>query len=329
MEGFDTHEAGKLLAAFVDDLSNWYVRRSRRRFWRGDPAALATLHETLRTLTLLLAPLMPFVTEKVWQDMIVAVDPAAAESVHLASYPVADDALIDVSLGAQMALARRLVELGRAARAESGVKTRQPLSSALASAQGLDRLGAELIAEIASELNVGTVLPMEQSLVDASAKANFRALGKRFGKRVQEVAAAIAASDGRAVVDVAGEPIELAPDEVFVTETPREGWAVASEPGATVALDLRLTPELRRAGLARDAIRLIQEARKATGLDVSDRIELRYSASRDDMAEALSEHRDLIADEVLATTYGPGEPTWDGKPHEDPELGLTFWLRTA
>jgi isoleucyl-tRNA synthetase len=283
---------------------------------------------------------MPFVTEKVWQDMIVAVDPAAAESVHLASYPVADDSLIDVSLGAQMALARRLVELGRAARAESGVKTRQPLSSALASAPGLDRLGAELIAEIAAELNVGTILPMERSLVDASAKANFRALGKRFGKRVQEVAAAIAASDaaalkrdfasdGRAVVDVAGEPIELAPDEVFVTETPREGWAVASEPGATVALDLRLTPELRRAGLARDAIRLIQEARKATGLDVSDRIELRYSASRDDMAEALSEHRDLIADEVLATTYGPGEPTWDGKPHEEPELGLTFWLRTA
>jgi isoleucyl-tRNA synthetase len=339
MEGFDTHEAGKLLAAFVDDLSNWYVRRSRRRFWRGDPAALATLHETLRTVTLLLAPLTPFVTERVWQDMVVAVDPASADSVHLATYPTVDESLIDASLGSQMALARRLVELGRAARAESGVKTRQPLSSALASAQGLDQLGPELIAEIASELNVGTVLPMEQSLVDASAKANFRALGKRFGKRVQEVAAAIAAADaavlnrslaaGTASLLVGDETIELTPDEVFITETPREGWAVASESGATVALDLRLTPELRRAGLARDAIRLIQEARKATGLEVSDRIELRYAASREDTAEALAEHRDLIADEVLATTFGPGEPAWDGKPHEEPDLGLTFWLRTA
>jgi isoleucyl-tRNA synthetase len=339
MAAFDTHEGGKLLAAFVDDLSNWYVRRSRRRFWRGDPAALATLHETLRTVTLLLAPLTPFVTERVWQDMVAAVDPAAASSVHLASYPTADESLIDPALGSQMALARRLVELGRTARAESGVKTRQPLAGALASAQGFDRLGPELIAEIASELNVGTVLPMEQSLVDASAKANFRALGKRFGKRVQEVAAAIAATDaadlkrslagGTASLVVGDETIELTPDEVFITETPREGWAVASESGAAVALDLRLTPELRRAGLARDAIRLIQEARKATGLEVSDRIELRYSATRDDTAEALSEHRDLIADEVLATTFGPGEPTWDGKPHEEPDLGLTFWLRTA
>ena len=339
MAGFDTHEAGKLLAAFVDDLSNWYVRRSRRRFWRGDPAALATLHEALRTVTLLLAPITPFVTERVWQDMVVAVDPAAAASVHLASYPSADDSLIDPALGSQMALVRRLVELGRTARAESGLKTRQPLSSALASAAGLDQLGSELIAEIAAELNVGTVLPMGQSLVDATAKANFRPLGKRFGKRVQQVAAAIAAADaaalkrdlaaGTASLVVGDETIELTPDEVIITETPREGWAVASDAGATLALDLHLTPELRRAGLARDAIRLIQEARKATGLEVSDRIELRYSASREDTAAALAEHRDLIADEVLATRFGPGEPSWDGKPHEEPELGLTFWLRPA
>jgi isoleucyl-tRNA synthetase len=339
MEAFDTFEVGKLLAAFIDDLSNWYVRRSRRRFWRGDPAALATLHETLRTVTLLLAPITPFVTEKVWQDMVVAVDPAAAASVHLAAYPSFSPAMIDPSLSSQMALARRLVELGRTARAESGVKTRQPLSSALASAQGLDQLGPELIAEVAAELNVGLVLPMSESLVDASAKANFRALGKRFGKRVQEVAAAIAAADaaalkrdlatGSASLPVGDETITLTPDEVIITETPREGWAVASETGATVALDLHLTPELRRAGLARDAIRLIQEARKATGLEVTDRIELRYAASRPDVAEALAEHRDLISDEVLAATFGPGEPSWDGKPHEEPELGLTFWLRSS
>ncbi|GAA5194394.1 isoleucine--tRNA ligase [Rugosimonospora acidiphila] len=340
MAAFDTQETGKLLAAFVDDLSNWYVRRSRRRFWRGDPAALATLHEALRTVTLLLAPITPFITERVWQDLVAAVDPTAAPSVHLAAYPEVDEGLIEPGLGERMALARRLVELGRTARAESGVKTRQPLARSLASAQGFDALGPELIAEIAAELNVAEVLPVtasEDSLVDTTAKANFRLLGKRFGKTVQDVAKAIAAADaaalkrelaaGTATVTVGGEPVALATDEVIITETPREGWAVASEGGATLALDLHLTPELRRAGQAREAVRLIQEARKSSGLEVSDRIELRYVATREETAAALDEHRALVADEVLATSFGPGEPSWESEAHEDADLGLTFWIR--
>ncbi|KHD74022.1 isoleucine--tRNA ligase, partial [Actinoplanes utahensis] len=259
MAAFDTQEAGKLLAAFVDDLSNWYVRRSRRRFWRGDPAALATLHEALRTVTLLLAPIVPFITEKVWQDLVVAVDPQAAPSVHLTDYPVPDESLIDARLGTQVESTRRLVELGRTARAESGVKIRQPLSRSLASAPGFAALDPELIAEIAAELNVAAVLPVsasEESLVDTTAKANFRTLGRRFGKQVQAVAKAIAAADaaalkrdlaaGAATVTVDGEPVALTGDEVIITETPREGWAVASEAGASLALDLHLTPELVR-----------------------------------------------------------------------------------
>ncbi|MBB4684799.1 isoleucine--tRNA ligase [Amycolatopsis jiangsuensis] len=338
MEAFDLQEAGKLLAGFVDDLSNWYVRRSRRRFWRGDPAALATLHEAVRTLTLLLAPITPFVTERVWQDLVVPAEPEAPLSVHLATYPVAEESLVDPALREQMDLARRLVELGRTARAESGMKIRQPLSRALASAQGFAELGSELLAEIAAELNVGAVLSLAEAggpLVDTTAKAHFRPLGKRFGKGVQDVAKAIAAADaaalqrdlaaGTASVLVGGEPVALSPDEVIVTETPREGWAAVSEAGATLALDLALTPQLRRAGLARDAIRLVQEARKAGGLEVSDRIELRYVAADDDTAEALAEHHDLVAEEVLATVFAPGEPEWAEKPHE--EAGLTFWLR--
>ncbi|MEU7908630.1 isoleucine--tRNA ligase [Actinoplanes sp. NPDC049118] len=344
LAAFDTHEAGKLLAAFVDDLSNWYVRRSRRRFWRGDPAALATLHEVLSAVTLLMAPITPFVTERVWQDMVLPVTPTAAQSVHLAAYPVADESLIDPALSERMALARRLVELGRAARADSGVKTRQPLSRALASAHGFADLSGELLAEIAAELNVGVVLPVGSagdSLVDTTAKANFRPLGKRFGKRVQQVAAAVAAADatelkeslrsgGHASVVVDGETITLGPDEVIITETPREGWAVAAEAGATLALDLHLTPELRRAGLARDAIRLIQEARKSSGLEVSDRIVLRYTATRDETATALGEHAGLVADEVLATDYAAGEPDWAGAvAHREETIGLTFWLNKA
>ena len=341
MAAFDTQEAGKQLAAFVDDLSNWYVRRSRRRFWRGDPAALATLHEALRTVTLLLAPLIPFVTERVWQDIMVAVDPTAAPSVHLAAYPEANESLIDPRLGEQMAVARRLVELGRTARAESGVKTRQPLARSLAAAPGFADLDPQLIAEIAAELNVAVVLPLsaaETSLVDTTAKANFRSLGKRFGKAVQDVAKAIAAADptdikralasGEATVTVNGAPMILGPDDVIITETPRHGWAVASEAGATLALDLQLTPHLRRAGLAREAIRLIQDARKTSGLKVSDRIELRYAA-HNGIAEALDEHRDLIADEVLAVRFGPGPPDWAATPYQDADLGLTFWLRRA
>ena len=337
MEAFDTQRAGKALSAFIDDLSNWYVRRGRRRFWRGDPAALATLHEAVVTVTKLLAPITPFVAERVWQDMVVPVTPDAPESVHLAAYPVADPALIDTTLSADMALVRRLVELGRTARAESSVKTRQPLSRALVSAPGLSSLDASLIEQITDELNVQSVQSLVEaggSLVDTTAKANFRTLGKRFGKTVQAVAAAIAAADaavlsaalrssGTATVEVDGVAVSLGPDEVVITETPRSGWAVASGGGATVALDLEITPPLRRAGVARDVVRLVQEARKAGGLDVSDRIVVRYEAGAD-TAAALAEHGAMIADEVLATDFGAG--TGSGTPVTDAALDLKFWI---
>jgi isoleucyl-tRNA synthetase len=342
MNAFDTQRAGKALSAFVDDLSNWYVRRGRRRFWRGDLAALATLHEALETLSRLLAPMIPFIAERVWQDLVVPVTPGAPVSVHLATYPVVDEALIDHQLSAQMALVRRLVELGRAARADSGVKTRQPLSRALVSAHGQVELPAELIAQITDELNVDALESLASvggSLVETTAKANFRTLGKRFGKRVQEVAKAILAADaaalnaslkvdGAATVVVEGEDVRLTPDEVVITETPREGWAVASDAGATVALDLHITPELRRAGVARDVIRLIQDARKSSGLDVADRIELRYLTTEEETAAALAEHATLIADEVLATDFTPGEADW-ARPFLDEGTGLTFRLRKA
>jgi isoleucyl-tRNA synthetase len=343
LEGYDTQRAGKLLSAFVDDLSNWYVRRSRRRFWQGDKAALRTLHEVVETVTKLMAPLTPFLTERVWQDLVVPVTPDAPESVHLSSWPQADLSAIDPELSRQMVLVRRLVELGRATRAESGVKTRQPLRRALIAANGFESLDPELHTQITEELNVESLAALSEvggSLVDTTAKANFRALGKRFGKRVQDVARAVAAADaaalslalreGTASVEVDGEKITLAPDEVIITETPREGWSVASDSGATVALDLEITEELRRAGLARDAIRLIQEARKNSGLDVADRIVLRWDAVEPGVAAALSEHSGLIADEVLATEFVRGEADGSyGDPFTEDSLTLTFRLRKA
>ena len=188
--------------------------------------------------------------------------------MHLATYPVADDRQIDGALSAQTALVRSLVELGRAARADAGVKTRQPLSAALASAPGFEDLPADLLAEMAAELNVGSVTSVSAAagrLVDTVAKANFRTLGKKFGPTVKAVAAAIAAADaaslkdsldrsGSASITVDGTAITLGPDDVVITEKPLEGWAVSHNAGATVALDLHITPELHRSGLAREAM---------------------------------------------------------------------------
>ena len=348
LEAFDTQRAGRLVSAFVDDLSNWYVRRSRRRFWDGDPGALATLHECLRRVTLVMAPLTPFVTEQVWQDLVVSTEPGAPDSVHLASWPEVDDTVVDEALATDMALVRRLVELGRAARAGSSVRTRQPLPRALVAATGWAGLSDALRAEVAEELNVVELVALDGGggdLVDVTVKANFRALGKRFGKRTPEVAAAVAAADaeaflaalrtdGAAVVEVGDETVSVTADEVLVTESPREGWSVESAAGETVALDLTLTPALRRAGLAREVVRAVQEARKAAGLEVSDRIEVAWASEQPETVAAVEEHAAAIAAEVLATGFarvaGSGRPAEDpGAPGSVAELGLTFTLRRA
>lgn len=338
LENFDTQRAGSLITQFVDDLSNWYVRRSRRRFWEGQPAALWTLHETLDIVARLMAPLAPFISERVWQDLVVATDPAAPESVHLAAWPECDAALVDAEANVAMQLTRRLVELGRSARAEAKVKTRQPLRRLLVSSAALGRLNPELVAEIEAELNVGAVESFGAAgdLVDHSAKGNFRALGKRFGKQTPLVAQAIAAADaaalaaalhdtGKATVDFEGGT-EVTADEVIVSERPREGWSVVNEQGETVALDLELTPELVRAGLAREVVRLLQETRKSSGLEVSDRITVRWAAEGD-VAAALRSEGAMVADEVLAVSLTEAEPG-EGWITDD-DLGLSFEVAKA
>jgi isoleucyl-tRNA synthetase len=339
LEDFDTQGAGRLLAQFVDDLSNWYVRRSRRRFWDGDPAALGTLHEVLDVLTRLMAPFTPFVTEEVWARAVAPGLADAVDSVHLAAWPAVDEAARDEQLVEQVALVRRLVELGRAARTSAKVRTRQPLARALVAAPRWRSLPRDLVAEVADELNVAELVELstvEGGLVDVAVKVDFRAVGRRLGKQVQAVAKAVAAADpaalvaayraGTASVEVDGVPVPLEEGDLVVTETPREGWTVASGGGLTVALDLTLTPELERAGLAREAIRLLQEARKAAGLEVSDRIELWWTADGP-MAEALAEHAEQVAGEVLAVAVHAGEPG-AGTGVEGPE-GSRFWLAKA
>ncbi|CAN5145561.1 isoleucine--tRNA ligase [soil metagenome] len=334
-ERFDTQTAGARIGSFIDDLSNWYVRRNRRRFWRGDVAALSTLHETIDILTRLMAPMLPFVSERVWQDVIVPVAGAdAPASVHLAGWPVADTTLIDSELAARIDIARRVTELGRSARAEAKVRTRQPLRRALIASSAWERLGADLRADIAEELNIGSLDSLgdaDGDLVDFSAKGNFRALGKRFGKDTPLVAAAIAEADAAllaaslksasiATIVFNGSDIEVTADEVIISERPRDGWSVVNDQGETVALDLELDDELRQAGLFREAVRLVQEARKSSGFDVSDRIELTWAA-QGAMADALRVYGQELSAEVLAVAVTENS---SASTFSDEDLGLSF-----
>ncbi len=345
MDEFATARAGRRLTEFLDDLSNWYVRRSRRRFWSGEAAAFATLYECLETVTRLMAPLVPFITDYVWD---VLRDGEAAPSVHLATWPEVNTALLDPELSERMTLVRRLVELGRSARASSSVKTRQPLGRALIGAHGWSALPDDLRLLIAEELNVQRLEDLSTfsaDLVTFTVKPNFRTLGRRFGSHTKQVAAAVTAADptdlaktirsGAAVAVEIAElgAVELGPDDVIITEQPRTGWAVETGAvdtgtGETVALDLTITDELRRAGVVREVIRLVQEARKSTGLSITDRIELWWSADGE-VARALRDGGQSVADEVLAVSFTEGAPDETLPPHEEPDLGLVFRLRKA
>jgi isoleucyl-tRNA synthetase len=309
---FDSQNAGKALARFIDDLSNWYVRRSRRRFWDGDVAALATLHECLVTLTQLLAPMVPFISEHVWQELVKVADPSAAASVHLTDFPIADASLINLDLNAQVAMTRRVVELGRSARAESAIKIRQPLQRALISANGWSTLPTDMKEQIADELNVidlADIADADGDLVDISVKANFKSLGAKFGKEVQDIAKAISATDATDLVKglrksgsakVGTWEIDLA--DLVVTEVPKSGWMVASHDGESVALDLALTPKLIEAGSVREVIRFIQERRKSDGFEISDRISIRWNAEQSVVA-AITSAQAHISEEVLALEF--------------------------
>jgi isoleucyl-tRNA synthetase len=317
LEDFDSQIAGRALARFIDDLSNWYVRRSRRRFWDGDTAALGTLHECLVTLTQLLAPLVPFITEQVWQELVLPADATQPASVHLSNWPLVNQAAIDSELGSQVALTRRIVELGRATRAESGIKIRQPLGRALIAASGWATLPEAMREQIADELNVQTlqdIATADGDLVDISVKANFKSLGAKFGGAVQEIAKAIATTDATSLVKTLRSTgattvgtWEIALDDLVVTEVPKSGWSVSSHDGESVALDLELTPALIAAGNVREVIRFIQERRKSDGLEISDRINVTWNAT-DEMAAAIQTDLGHIGDEVLALsmTRDPG-----------------------
>jgi isoleucyl-tRNA synthetase len=278
--------------------------------------------------------MVPFISEHAWQELIRPAHPQAAASVHLTDFPVADPQLIKRTLSTQVAMTRRVVEQGRAARAESGIKIRQPLGRALISAPGWDKLPVEMKDQIADELNVlslADIADADGDLVDISIKANFKSLGAKYGAEVQSVAKLIAATDATQLVKtLRGEKSAVVGDfaidlgDLVITEVPKSGWMVASHDGESVALDLTLTPELIEAGAVREVIRFIQERRKSDGFDISDRISVTYNALPQILA-AISAHTSHICDEVLATSLTRDESLEAG----ENELGIALTLKKS
>jgi isoleucyl-tRNA synthetase len=301
LEGFDALGGATRLARFVDDLSNWYVRRSRPRFWKAaDADAHATLHHALVVTSQLLAPFCPFLADELYVGLTGDV------SVHLSDWPLPTGAT-DQSLAAQMSAARRLVALGRAARTDAKVKVRQPLRRALLLHPGAT-LRPEALDEIASELNVKALDDVDtlSGLMSWTIVPNFRALGPRLGPKVNDVKRALAEADGSALqrqlesdgfIDVAGQ--RLTADEVEVRANRHEDFALAEDGGWAVALDLELDDELRREGLARELVRSLNDLRKDVGLDIADRVAVTIRAD-DEVWAALDAHRDYVMSEVLA-----------------------------
>jgi len=319
LDGYEPYPAATAIAELVDDLSNWYVRRSRRRFWRTDPgmdpadglAAQATLHDALVTVARLLAPMCPFLADRLWRDLTGA---GESDSIHLEDWPAPRPEAADPNLEQAMALSRRLASLGRAARAEAGVRVRQPLSRALVHLPpGAPSFLEEIVAE---ELNVDAV-EVTSDLGDVLAYElvpNFKLLGPRLGPRVQELRTALAALDAAAVaeelaagrvvaVEVAGDRIELGADELELRVQGQGGFAVSRDGAEVVALDLALDDDLVTRGLAREVVRHVQDGRKAAGLAVSDSIHLRL-----DGLDRVASLGDTIAREVLADSVAFGPP---------------------
>ena len=359
LDAFDATGAGRRLQDFVDDLSNWYVRRSRGRFWKTDPtptaaadsaAAFATLHECLVTVAALLAPFTPFLADELYENLVRNVEETAPDSVHLLRYPTRDEAAVDDGLLAAMAAARQIVELGRRARSDAQVPGRQPLRAAVVTLPAGQRAGWEVVRGVVSdELNVKEVrLPdTAASLVTLRLRPNFRALGPVFGKRTPRVAAAVEEADadalaaalagwGSATVTVDGEQVRVTSEQVAVIEEPASGWQVASEGPYSVALDLETDSGLTREWIARELVRGVNELRKRDGLALSDRIVLSVVPDGE-VAAALTMHSDDIAREVLAVDIRteppasrPGAEPGDGTVLElGPSSRATVWLEPA
>ena len=332
MDDFDATGAGRAIDAFVDELSNWYVRRSRRQFWDGAPAAFATLHDCLLTVARLLAPFCPFLADEIYGNL-----DGTLASVHFTDFPIAGER--DLGLEEAMAVARETVRLGLAARGQAKLKLRQPLRAAVVVADGFEREAVQRMAEIVrDELNVRELRFVSEAdeLGKIEIKPNYRTLGPRFGPGMPLAAAAIAGLDptaaasvvrtgGHVAISLDGHDHELGVEDLLISMRPIEGYQVEREGSHAVALELEIDDELRADGWAREIVHAVQAARRESGLEVSDRIALTLDGDEPLLAAARA-HERYIAGETLAVRVGY-EQLSDGASAEVDGLALRIRVR--
>jgi isoleucyl-tRNA synthetase len=327
LENFDSAAVTREVEKFIDDLSTWYVRQSRRRFWKSEDdsdkaAAYQTLYDVLVTLARLIAPILPFTAEEMYQNLVRSVFADAPESVHLCSYPTVNAALQNDSLIEDVATLRRIVSLALSARKEANVKVRQPLPRLLVKPadQHEREVLARMQAQILNELNVKALefIEDESALQTVVIKPNLAKLGPKFGKRLPQIQQALLSTNAQAIgakvaagesveLGVNGESITLTPEDLIVERVPAAGLKVASDNGCIIALDTNLTTDLEREGKARDFVRYVQDLRKRANFNVSDRIIIYYVADGE-AAAAMVRHADYIRQETLANALIAAPP---------------------
>ncbi|MEA2076810.1 MAG: DUF5915 domain-containing protein, partial [Candidatus Marinimicrobia bacterium] len=316
---FSEYHAERLMRKFeklLDEMSNWYVRRSRRRFWKSENdsdkfGAYYTLYTALKTIITTVAPIMPFVTEDIYQNLVLSVDKDAPESVHLQGFPVADEAMIDQDLLNKIDTIIKAVEMGRSARNKANIRTRQPLANMLFKAKN-DKEKAyitELVDQIKEELNIKAVTLVDSidDYVSYDAKPNFVTLGKKIGKQMPLIVKGLKEMDGAVVAAqvqrgeaIAVGDINISPEDIQITVNEKEGVVAVEDKGYVAILDVTLTEELKQEGLVRDLVRHIQTLRKEADFNVDDRIKLYLEAGKYVM-DAIAVHREYLETETLAT----------------------------
>ncbi len=342
MDGYDISAAARMIQDFTEELSNWYVRLNRERFWAGEmdkdkTDAFMTLYTALETLTRLAAPFVPFITEQVYQNIVRSVNPDAPDSVHLCEYPVADASLINEKVEKEMDLTAQIVALGRAARNASAIKNRQPLSDVYVVADF--ELDDEYKNIVLGELNIRNyeVVKDASTLMDFSFKPQLRTCGRKFGPKLNAAKEVIAAlpgketmakiEEGAITLTVDGEDFEMTKEDFIIETVQPEGLSTQEYNGITVSLNTKLTDDLIVDGFVREMISKIQTQRKEAGLEVVDRIILSYEGN-EKLASIITDKKDYIASEVLATDIVEGN---DGFAKEWDVNGekITFYVKKA
>jgi len=343
LDAYDAQRAGLAIEAFVDQLSNWYVRLNRRRFWKaasGDDkqAAYLTLYECLDAVHRLMAPFVPFLSEEIFQNLVRSVDASAPLSVHMGGWPESLAERRNTSLIAETEVVQRVVGLGRSARNASKLKVRQPLSRLLVRVP--DEFAAQAVRRheglIRDELNVKAIelIARDASLVSYRIKPNLPVVGKRYGKQIPAIREFLKSADGGRIAaavasgetqefPIGGELLRFEPGDLLVETESAEGFACAEEGGYLAGLDTSLTEDLIREGIARELIRIVQDTRKQAGLEVSDRIELIIEGDAA-VADAIARHRDTIMSETLATSWG--SPSTHSGLRVEGHFGSDAWM---